>query len=126
VQSVIKQANSAGKPMAVICRAPRGLVPGGLARGRTLTSYHTLWEDLRNAGAPPGSIGRRRARQPGDQPATRRRPRPHLGDAHPFCCGSRGVMETILAIVAAVAILAVVFLGIFLVLVVIGLIAGFF
>jgi hypothetical protein len=35
-------------------------------------------------------------------------------------------METFLAIVAAVAILAVVFLGIFLVLVVIGLIAGFF
>jgi hypothetical protein len=35
-------------------------------------------------------------------------------------------METFLAIVAAIAILAVVFLGIFLVLVVIGLIAGFF
>jgi hypothetical protein len=35
-------------------------------------------------------------------------------------------METILAIVGAVAILAVVFLGIFLVLVVIGLISGFF
>jgi hypothetical protein len=35
-------------------------------------------------------------------------------------------MEIFLAIVAAVAILAVVFLGIFLVLVVIGLIAGFF
>jgi hypothetical protein len=35
-------------------------------------------------------------------------------------------METFLAIVAAVVILAVVFLGIFLVLGVIGLIAGFF
>jgi hypothetical protein len=35
-------------------------------------------------------------------------------------------METFLAIVAALAILAVVFLGIFLVVVVIGLIAGFF
>jgi putative intracellular protease/amidase len=49
VQSFIQQINGAGKPMAVICHAPRGLVPAGLARGRTLTSYHTLQDDLRNA-----------------------------------------------------------------------------
>jgi protease I len=51
VQSFIQQTNGAGKPMAVICHAPWGLVPAGLARGRTLTSYHTLQDDLRNAGA---------------------------------------------------------------------------
>jgi protease I len=51
VQSFIKQINGAGKPMAVICHAPWELVSSGLARGRTLTSYHTIQDDLRNAGA---------------------------------------------------------------------------
>jgi uncharacterized protein (DUF2236 family) len=51
VQSFIQQINGAGKAMAVICHAPWGLVRAGLARGRTLTSYHTLRDDLRNAGA---------------------------------------------------------------------------
>lgn len=51
VQSFIKQMNGAGKPMAVICHAPWELVSSGLARGRTLTSYHTVQDDLRNAGA---------------------------------------------------------------------------
>jgi putative intracellular protease/amidase len=31
VQSFIKQINGAGKPMAVICHAPWGLVPSGPA-----------------------------------------------------------------------------------------------
>ena len=51
VQSFIKQMNGAGKPMAVICHAPWELGSSGLARGRTLTSYHTVQDDLRNAGA---------------------------------------------------------------------------
>jgi protease I len=51
VQSFIKQIYGAGKPMAVICHAPWELVSSGLARGRTLTSYHTIQDDLRNAGA---------------------------------------------------------------------------
>ena len=51
VPSFTKQIKSAGTPMAVSCRAPWGLVPGGLARGRTLTSYRTLPDDLRTAGA---------------------------------------------------------------------------
>jgi protease I len=51
VQSFIKQINGAGKPMAVICHAPWELVSSGVARGRTLTSYHTIQDDLRNAGA---------------------------------------------------------------------------
>ena len=40
-----------GKPMAVICHAPWLLASAGLARGRTLTSYHTIQDDMRNAGA---------------------------------------------------------------------------
>jgi protease I len=51
VQSFLKQINGAGKPMAVICHAPRGPVPSGLPRGRTVTGYHTLQDDLRNTGA---------------------------------------------------------------------------
>ena len=40
----------AGKPMAVICHAPWLLVSSGLVRGRTLTSYYTIQDDIRNAG----------------------------------------------------------------------------
>ena len=40
----------AGKPMAVICHAPWLLVSAGLVKGRTLTSYHTIQDDVRNAG----------------------------------------------------------------------------
>jgi protease I len=40
----------AGKPMAVICHAPWELISAGLVRGRTLTSYHTIQDDIRNAG----------------------------------------------------------------------------
>ena len=57
VQSFIQQIHSAAKPIAVICHAPRGLVPSSLARGRTVTSYQTIQDDPRNA-AQPGSIGR--------------------------------------------------------------------
>jgi protease I len=39
-----------GKPMAVICHAPWLLVSAGLVRGRTLTSYYTIQDDIRNAG----------------------------------------------------------------------------
>jgi protease I len=58
VQSFLKQINGAWKPMAVICHALRGPVPSGLPRGRTVTGYHTLQDDLRNTGPPPGSTGR--------------------------------------------------------------------
>lgn len=40
----------AGKPMAIICHAPWLLVSSGLVKGRTLTSYHTIQDDIRNAG----------------------------------------------------------------------------
>jgi protease I len=38
------------KPMAVICHAPWTLVSSNLVSGRTLTSYYTLQDDIRNAG----------------------------------------------------------------------------
>jgi protease I len=50
VQSFLRQMQEAGKPFAVICHAPWELVSAGLVRGRTLTSYHTIQDDIRNAG----------------------------------------------------------------------------
>jgi protease I len=40
-----------GKPIAVICHGPWLLVSAGLVRGRRMTSYHTIQDDLKNAGA---------------------------------------------------------------------------
>lgn len=77
VQSFLKQIKDAGKPLAVICHAPRGPVPSGLPRGRTVTSHHTLPDDLRNTGATGGRSGGGGARQPGDQAAAGRRPGLH-------------------------------------------------
>jgi deglycase len=39
------------KPIAVICHGSWPLVSAGLVKGRTLTSYHTIKDDLVNAGA---------------------------------------------------------------------------
>lgn len=50
VQSFLRQIQEAGKPIAAICHAPWELVSAGLVRGRTLTSYYTLQDDIRNAG----------------------------------------------------------------------------
>jgi protease I len=36
--------------MAVICHAPWELISAGVIRGRKLTSYHTIQDDVRNAG----------------------------------------------------------------------------
>jgi protease I len=49
-QEFARQANEMAKPMAVICHAPWILVSAGLVRGRHLTSYHTIRDDIRNAG----------------------------------------------------------------------------
>jgi protease I len=50
-QAFVRRMNEEGKPMAVICHAPWLLVSAGVARGRTLTSWPTIADDLRNAGA---------------------------------------------------------------------------
>jgi protease I len=48
---VTKMMDEMGKPTAVICHAPWLLVSAGLTRGRNLTSYFTIQDDMRNAGA---------------------------------------------------------------------------
>jgi protease I len=47
----VQQMDKAGKPFAIICHAPWLLVSAGLVKGRKMTSYHTIQDDLRNAGA---------------------------------------------------------------------------
>jgi protease I len=49
-QNFVRQFDQAGKPMAVICHAPWLLVSSGLVKGRTLTSWPTIQDDIRNAG----------------------------------------------------------------------------
>jgi len=77
-QQFIRAMVQADKPLAVICHAPWELVSAGMARGRTLTSYHTIQDDIRNAGADwvdqevvvDGKIVS--SRQPSDIPAFNR------------------------------------------------------
>ena len=51
VQAFLRTMQDAGKPFAAICHAAWELISAGLVRGRTLTSYHTIQDDIRNAGA---------------------------------------------------------------------------
>ncbi len=75
VRGFLREMHAAGKPFAVICHAPWELVSAGLVRGRTLTSYHTIQDDIRNAGGhwvdqevvEDGNWVT--SRQPGDLPA---------------------------------------------------------
>jgi protease I len=50
-QQFVREMDESGKPIAVICHAPWLLVSASLVKGRRLTSYHTIQDDLRNAGA---------------------------------------------------------------------------
>src|SRR5947209_14106966 len=50
-QDFVRQIDKSGKPIAVICHGPWLLVSAGLVKGRTMTSYYTIQDDLRNAGA---------------------------------------------------------------------------
>lgn len=47
----IKKFMDLGKPVAAICHAPWALASAGVARGRKLTSFETIQDDMRNAGA---------------------------------------------------------------------------
>ncbi|MCS6624450.1 type 1 glutamine amidotransferase [Roseibacterium beibuensis] len=49
--SFVRAFFDAGKPVAAICHAPWLLVEAGVADGRTMTGYHTIRTDLKNAGA---------------------------------------------------------------------------
>src|SRR5205807_10205407 len=78
VQAFLRAMQDAGKPRAAICHAPWELVSAGLVRGRALTSYHTIQDDIRNAGGrwldrevvEDGNWVT--SRQPGDLPAFNR------------------------------------------------------
>jgi protease I len=77
-QEFVRQIDAAGKPIAVICHGGWLLVSAGLVRGRTMTSYHTIQDDVRNAGANwvDQEVVRDRnwvsSRQPSDLPAFNR------------------------------------------------------
>jgi protease I len=49
-QEFVRRMEEAGKPIAVICHAPWLLVSAGLTKGRTLTSYHSIRDDIQNSG----------------------------------------------------------------------------
>jgi protease I len=77
-QKFVHEMDGAGKPIAMICHAPWLLISAGLTRGRQLTSYHTIQDDLRNSGArwEDAEVIRERnwvsSRQPDDIPAFNR------------------------------------------------------
>ena len=77
-KNFIKAIDRAGKPIAVICHGPWLLVSTGLVSGRKITSYHTIQDDLRNAGAEwqDAEVLRDRnwvsSRKPADLPAFNR------------------------------------------------------
>lgn len=77
-QEFVREMDHQGKPIAVICHAPWLLISAGCVRGRTMTSYHTIQDDLRNAGAnwQDEAVVRDRnwvsSRQPSDIPAFNR------------------------------------------------------
>lgn len=51
VQRFVRAFFQDDKPVAAICHAPWTLIDAGLVEGRRMTSYHTLQQDLKNAGA---------------------------------------------------------------------------
>jgi protease I len=75
VQRFVREIFAAGKPVGAICHAPWTLIDADVARGRTLTSYPSVWTDLRNAGATVvdeevvTDNGLVSSRNPGDLPA---------------------------------------------------------
>ena len=74
-QEFVREVDGRGMPIAVICHGPGLLVSAKLTQGRTLTSYHTIQDDLQNAGATwmDKEVQRDRnwvsSRQPRDIPA---------------------------------------------------------
>ena len=77
-QAFVRRMDASGKPIAVICHGPWLLVSAGCVDGRTLTSYHTIQDDIRNAGGNwvDKEVVRERnwvsSRQPSDIPAFNR------------------------------------------------------
>jgi protease I len=51
VQNWVRSFLEAGKPVAAICHAPWVLASANVLKGKTLTSWPTIQDDLKNAGA---------------------------------------------------------------------------
>jgi protease I len=51
IQSFVRELDEQGKIIAAICHGPQILVSAGLLKGRTLTSFPALKDDMINAGA---------------------------------------------------------------------------
>jgi protease I len=51
VRQFIREIDRAGKPIAAICHAPWELISAEIVRGRRMTSWPTIQDDLQNAGA---------------------------------------------------------------------------
>lgn len=49
-QALVKSHAAANKPLAVICHGAWLLISAGLVKGKRMTSYQTLQDDIRNAG----------------------------------------------------------------------------
>lgn len=49
-QDFVRQIESSKKPIAVICHGPWLLISAGLVKGKNMTSYYTIQDDIRNAG----------------------------------------------------------------------------
>lgn len=94
-QAFARRFDELDKPMAVICHAPWLLVSSGLVCGRTLTSYHTIQDDVRHAGGRwvNQEVCRDRnwvtSRQPGDIPAFNREMIRLFGEHHGTAQASR-------------------------------------
>ncbi|HYD43182.1 MAG TPA: DJ-1/PfpI/YhbO family deglycase/protease [Anaeromyxobacter sp.] len=50
-RAFVREMDRLGRPIAVICHGPQVLVSAGLVRGRRLTSWMGIADDVRNAGA---------------------------------------------------------------------------
>jgi protease I len=48
---IVREAHDEGKPVAAICHAPWVLVSAGLCKGKRMTSYFAVKDDVVNAGA---------------------------------------------------------------------------
>jgi protease I len=74
-QDIVKQFDKDGKPIAVICHGGWLAISAGIVAGRTLTSWPTLQDDIRNAGGTwvDEEVHRNRnlitSRKPDDLPA---------------------------------------------------------
>lgn len=75
VKQFIRDFFESGKPVAAICHAPWLLISAGVIENRKVTSYHTIKDDVENAGATwvneevVVDQGLVTSRQPSDLPA---------------------------------------------------------